>query len=73
MIYEPNFAPSIGYPVRNDFTGFNIHHEKYFKSFKEHRFHSEEVTCKNPVDNDSLINAKLFVNDELVKEYKIQQ
>ncbi len=28
-----------------------------------------EVTCKNPVNNDSLVNAKLFVNGEFVKEY----
>ncbi len=28
-----------------------------------------EVTCRNAVENDNLINAKLFVNDELVKEY----
>ena len=28
-----------------------------------------EVTCRNPVDDANLINAKLFVNDEFVKEY----
>lgn len=28
-----------------------------------------EVTCRNPVENNNFINAKLFVNDELVKEY----
>ncbi len=28
-----------------------------------------EVTCRNPVENDNLINARLFVNDEFVKEY----
>ena len=32
-----------------------------------------EVTCKNPVADESLVNAKLFVNGEFVKEYKIQQ
>ena len=28
-----------------------------------------EVTSRNPVNNASLVNAKLFVNDEFVKEY----
>lgn len=28
-----------------------------------------EVTCKNPVAGDNFVNAKLFVNDELIKEY----
>ncbi|MBI3590737.1 MAG: tetratricopeptide repeat protein [Candidatus Melainabacteria bacterium] len=28
-----------------------------------------EVTCRNPVDTGNLINAKIFLNDEFVKEY----
>lgn len=28
-----------------------------------------QVTCKSPVNNATLVNAKLFVNDEFVKEY----
>ena len=28
-----------------------------------------EVTCKSPIENGTLINAKIFINDELIKEY----
>lgn len=29
-----------------------------------------EVTCKNPINDGNLINAKLFLNDEFVKQYR---
>lgn len=32
-----------------------------------------EVTCKNPVEDKNIINAKLFINNEFAKEYKLQQ
>ena len=31
-----------------------------------------EVTCKNPVESDNLVIAKIFVNNEFVKEYTIK-